>query len=101
MIPENLQIQEEKLRTCLDYAKEATERLWTHPLLQHYTNHGPDHSQRIIDIIGRLLENDSKILNDYERFILIASAYLHDIGMQSPIHAGLIKKTDYTWAEKK
>ncbi|MGD0951112.1 MAG: tetratricopeptide repeat protein [Methanotrichaceae archaeon] len=50
--------------------------------------------------MDRLLEGYSDKLNEYERFVLLASAYLHDIGMQSPEHAGLEKKMTYTVSEE-
>jgi tetratricopeptide (TPR) repeat protein len=78
----------------------AVNKIWTAPLLQHYTDHTPNHSERIVRILDHLLEGYSDKLNDYERFILLASAYLHDIGMQSPVHAGLQKKDRYTEAEE-
>ena len=96
MIPENLKISDVSLTTCLGSIREAAKKFWDPPLLQNYTRHGPDHSDRIVAVFGGLLEDHSERLNDYERFILLASAYLHDIGMQSPKHAGLPEKSDYT-----
>ncbi|MBN2250695.1 MAG: tetratricopeptide repeat protein, partial [Candidatus Altiarchaeota archaeon] len=96
MIPENLKIGDDHLETCLGSIREAAKKFWDPPLLQNYTRHGPDHSDRIVAVFGGLLEDHSERLNDYERFILLASAYLHDIGMQSPKHAGLPEKSDYT-----
>jgi tetratricopeptide (TPR) repeat protein len=96
MIPESLLIGDEQLATCLGSVREAAKKFWDPPLLQNYTRHGPDHSDRIVAVLGALLEDHSKRLNDYERFILLASAYLHDIGMQSPRHAGLPEKSEYT-----
>lgn len=92
MIPENLNISDKRLATCVGSIREAAKIFWGRTLLQDYTDHGPDHSERIIDILGALLKDHSNDLNDYERFILLASAYLHDIGMQSPRHAGLPEK---------
>ncbi|HII05798.1 MAG TPA: tetratricopeptide repeat protein [Methanotrichaceae archaeon] len=96
MIPENLKIGDERLAICLGGIKEAVKGFWDPPLLQNYTRHGPDHSERIVTVLGDLLEGHSHRLNDYERFILLASVYLHDIGMQSPRHAGLPKKSEYS-----
>jgi len=96
MIPENLLIDDDHLETCIGSVREAAKKFWDPPLLQNYTRHGPDHSDRIVAVLGALLEEHSDRLNDYERFILLASAYLHDIGMQSPRHAGLPEKSAYT-----
>lgn len=98
-IPENLGIEDQKLATCFNSIVEAAKDFWERPLLQHYTNHGIDHSERIIEVLGNVLEGHSDQLNDYEKFILLASAYLHDIGMQSPQHSGLDKKTEYNLNE--
>lgn len=95
-LPECLKMQDSHLSTCLNSIKEEIENLWDSPLLQHYTKHGPDHSQRIFEVLGYLLEGYPNILNEHERFILLASAYLHDIGMQSPHHTGLPRKPEYT-----
>jgi len=88
-LPRCLEIRNKKLRNCLNNVKEGAKELWDRPLLRHYTNHGVDHSNRIIERIGDLLEDRWRLLNDHERFILLAAVYLHDIGMQSPKHAGL------------
>jgi len=65
----------------------------------HYTNHGLDHSQRISFNIDKLLKSDPDFLQDIEKFILLVSIFLHDIGMQSPQHSGLEKKTTYSFEE--
>jgi len=96
MIPENLLIGDDHLAICLGSVREAAKKFWDPPLLQNYTRHGPDHSDRIVAVLGALLEDHSDRLNDYEKFVLLASAYLHDIGMQSPKHAGLPEKSAYT-----
>jgi hypothetical protein len=95
MIPRNLEVSDHGLSTCLDSIKMASSRIWDRPLLAHYTNHGLDHSERIIEILNELLEGYPRILDDRERFVLLASAYLHDIGMQSPNYAGLPEKDVY------
>ncbi|MGC1120642.1 MAG: tetratricopeptide repeat protein, partial [Candidatus Methanofastidiosia archaeon] len=97
-LPEPLKIDGHTL-SWLDSIEEKVETFWDRPLLQHYTNHGTDHSRRITKALGNLLEDFPDPLNKYERFILLASVYLHDIGMQSPRHAGLPKKIEYTFEE--
>jgi hypothetical protein len=92
-----LEINNDSLKTCLNSIIEEVKDIWDFPLLQHYTEHGLGHSQRVIE---NLLEIDPTLsLNSHERFILLASAYLHDIGMQSPPHAGLSRKSHYTGEE--
>jgi hypothetical protein len=57
-----------------DYLEGAT--------LPFYTTHGKEHSQSIIDNLDRLIPNDIKrAMNELEIFLLLSSAYFHDIGM--------------------
>lgn len=59
--------------------------VWKTKLLPWFTNHDPDHSREIIFILGQLLkplENHKAFLDEHELFVLLASAFLHDIGMQ-------------------
>lgn len=52
----------------------------------HFTDHSISHSDRIIEIIARILnEEPLKKLSEEEYFTLCAAAYLHDIGMQIPL----------------
>ena len=92
----NLKISAENLMTSFNDIREAVKTIWDHPLLQHYTNHGLDHSERIIEKLDNLLEGQTNPLNEHESFILLASVYLHDVGMQSPSHAGLPCRSEYT-----
>ncbi|TET31083.1 MAG: tetratricopeptide repeat protein [Candidatus Heimdallarchaeota archaeon] len=96
-----LKIKDKRLRHSLDSIILQSEEFWKRPLLSHFTNHDVNHSHKIVKIIEALLEEHSSLLNEYERFILLASVYLHDIGMQSPTHSGLPLKTDlkYTYDE--
>ncbi len=100
-VPDCLWIEDERLTACLDSVEIAVQDLWKEPLLQNCTDHTPAHSARIVNVLGRLLRNYGPKLNENERFILLASAYLHDIGMQSPVHAGLEKKSRYSEDEEK
>ena len=66
---------EKKLEKIKEYMEEHhNSRNWV-----HYTDHGPQHSDNIIGHCEALLA-DTKI-NPAERYILYASAYIHDIGM--------------------
>lgn len=51
--------------------------------LAFYTPHGPKHFQMVEDNIHKLIEDDKakKHLEEEERFYLLASAWLHDLGM--------------------
>ena len=59
--------------------------VWKSKLLPWFTNHNPDHSREIIFILNQLLtplDRSKAFLTKHELFVLLASAYLHDIGMQ-------------------
>jgi hypothetical protein len=99
-IPDSLQIEDEYLIGCLGSIGPVVKDLWKDTVLLHYTDHSITHSERIIAALGKLIKGNGVQLNEYERFILLASAYLHDIGMQSPTHAGLPIKVNYTYDEE-
>lgn len=97
--PNTLCVKDEKLTAIISAVKQATQNIWSTPLHQYYTSHDVKHSEKIISIVGALLEPLRDELNEFERFILICAIYLHDIGMQAPSYAGLEKKDKYTRAE--
>lgn len=74
-------ITDETLQAGLAMVKRRVELIWAKPLIRYFTEHGIRHSENIIRIMGKLLENCVQ-LTDHEAFILIAAAYTHDIGMQ-------------------
>jgi len=88
---ENVQVNlEETLSTTffksrLDIIKNNSEDLFRQGLLHHkyFTNHGIDHSHAIIsnlnDLVGGIEPNYD--LTEHEIFYLLASVYLHDVGM--------------------
>lgn len=54
----------------------------TYPQLAGYTPHGPEHMSRVEHILHRLIPNkEVENLKMCERFYLLASAWLHDVGM--------------------
>lgn len=58
--------------------------IWEEPLLHDFTEHGPRHSRQIITILDRILSYWEEFdLNDAEILVLLASAWLHDVGMQN------------------
>lgn len=84
----------------VDVFREAS-NIWLKPIHKYYTDHGVQHSERILSICDAMLESlYDTMLCEEEIFILVASAYLHDIGMQMPEYARLEKKEDYTSEEK-
>ena len=95
-----LEIRNESLRICLENVRESVKRVWEiGNLVKHYTKHDIGHSGNIIRNLEKLLEDSPDLLNENERFVLLAATYLHDIGMQSPTHAGLGKKSQYSIEE--
>ncbi|MBI2470937.1 MAG: tetratricopeptide repeat protein [Planctomycetes bacterium] len=83
---------EEKLKLYPDLFKLLEEiviscgKIWSNTLLPWFTNHDVYHSKEIIHLLGQILspiENTPQCLNEHEIFILLSSAYLHDIGMQN------------------
>jgi len=101
MVPKNLEMKSGDLNAYLSSIEIAIRNLWKPPVLDYYTDHGIEHSERVIENLSKLLEGHSDILNDYERFILLASAYLHDVGMQAPSYAGIDRPSgDYTINDK-
>lgn len=50
--------------------------------MPEYTLHDESHSLKIVDIMGRIIPDETfEILNEVEISLLILSAYMHDIGM--------------------
>lgn len=92
------------LQSKLDSIRSTASEIWETPRLQHFTKHGIEHSENIITILDSILGDMSTMkskLSEHEVFILLAAAYLHDIGMQSAYHAGLPDKPDYDLEDKK
>lgn len=74
-----------ELAESLESIKRWCLKVWENPLLPWFTNHDVKHSEEIIHLLGQILEPIEKsgfFLDEHELFILLASAYLHDIGMQ-------------------
>ena len=73
-------------RRMLDNVRAAAERIWSRPLHLYYTDHTVDHSERVIALLDGLTEgmmDTGKRLSPAEVYVLLAAAYLHDIGMQN------------------
>ncbi len=98
---QNLQDQDATLAASLNQIRAVAFTEWEHPLLDWYTDHGFDHSTRIIaliyDIIKPLRALDpypqSLGLNSGEQFVLLAACYFHDLGMQHLIIDGFNRET--------
>lgn len=68
-----------------DEIQKECRKLWKDIKLPWFTDHTPSHSARLVDILNKILaplENTDYILTPSECFVLLASCYLHDLGMQ-------------------
>ncbi|MDA8089630.1 MAG: hypothetical protein M0Z61_05350 [Nitrospiraceae bacterium] len=84
-LKEKLKLKNPKLFSDLEGISRFCTEIWKDTLLPWFTNHNCEHSEEIIYILGQILaplENNPKFPDEHELFILLASAYLHDIGMQ-------------------
>ncbi len=78
-------------RRALENVRDAAARIWARPLHRTFTDHTPDHSGRIIALLDGLTAGmmaTDKRLSPTEVWVLLAAAYLHDIGMQNEKFAG-------------
>lgn len=70
----------------LERVRSSAETIWQEQRLKWFTDHrAVTHSRYIIEHLGCVLEHlqgTSERLNPYELYVLLASCYLHDIGMQ-------------------
>lgn len=81
-----LETKNPSLHNCLQDIKKFCLARWKIPYLSWFTNHDVEHSEEVIHLLGQILkpiENQESFLSEHELFVLLASAYLHDIGMQS------------------
>jgi hypothetical protein len=66
--------------------QRSADAIWAKPRLYWFTDHtSTRHSRRIIQLLGEMVERlqtTSAALTRSEVFVLLAAAYLHDIGMQ-------------------
>ena len=83
-------IESKVLKDCINDIKDQIEIIWSTDdairIIKGYTSHGAKHSERDIGYIKKIIEKQpDHFLNDSELFVLLASAYLHDIGMQCDV----------------
>jgi hypothetical protein len=71
--------------------RAATICIWSRPLHRYYTDHTVAHSERVIALLDGLtagmMATDRRLCTT-EVFVLLAAAYLHDVGMQNERYAG-------------
>ena len=74
-----------KLYEKYEEIKKACEVLWDDVKLPWFTDHSPTHSARLVSYLNQILEpleGTPHALTMQECFVILASCYLHDIGMQ-------------------
>ena len=64
-LPESIILKDYHFKTCLSTIIETVKiNIWNSvTLIPHYTKHGIDHSERITQYLGKLLEDFSTLLN--------------------------------------
>ena len=81
-------VTDDRLRSNLEKIREAMEDIWGTGIhiIQDYTDHGVKHSERVAGFAYKLLKaNDGRDISSQEMYLLLASIYLHDIGMQCDV----------------
>ena len=70
-----------KLQGAEEYVKKEILRFWqVHA--PHFTDHGIAHCENVISNLDRIVPDDVKAeMDEYEVFLLLCGAWLHDIGM--------------------
>lgn len=74
------------LASSLDQIKLNVTNWWSNNNLWWYTDHGPDHSERVADYCARIASakdlSAGSALTPIEWYLLMAAAWVHDVGMQ-------------------
>lgn len=82
-------ISDPKFFTSLILIRGIMESIWATDapkLVQNYTDHGMEHSERVAEFVERLLKVNPHVkFSKQEIYLLLAGVYLHDIGMQCNI----------------
>jgi len=100
-LPKSTVLTNDLFKKCINVIIETVKiKIWNSvDLISHYTKHGIDHSERIVQCLGKLLEDFPTLLNQQERFVLLAAIFLHDIGNQLPKYVGIPIKSAYSLEE--
>ena len=79
---------EKKLRQIKDSIEKLYKEHANKPQLPYYTPHGIDHFKAVEHYLYQLLPDEKYLeLNEAERFFLLGSAWVHDVGMLTGILA--------------
>lgn len=82
-------IKDQRFKVSILTIRQAICSIWSQDaprIVKDYTDHGVDHCMRIIKKLKEILSlQDKAFLKEEEIYLLLASIYLHDIGMQCDI----------------
>lgn len=98
-------ILNDKLSNSLNSIRRIMEHIWANDaprIVQNYTDHGVEHSKRIIGYTENLLQvGKNAKFTENEIYLLLAGVYLHDIGMQCDItnYPKIKEKAEYLGAK--
>src|SRR5438067_12565351 len=84
---QNIVLESATLQNRLNLIIQFIPGFWEQRIYTHFTNHGPEHSERVlyqkIAQLAQELPMEQRLTED-EIFIISASAWLYEIGMHSP-----------------
>lgn len=83
------EIRNKELTRSISNIKQTVSAIWTKEvrIIKDFTDHGPEHSERIFEKLYKILwpDNAIKQLSENEIYVLILGVLLHDIGMQCDV----------------
>src|SRR2546425_9150058 len=87
---------------ALGNVRHQAERILDDQVLFHYTGHGIEHSDRLVEILRKLVSDNlagpiETRLNDLELISLVAASYFHDTGMQTLLFEQSSEAAEYNW----
>jgi len=70
-------------KKSLNKIRTSVEEIWgVDHIISDFTDHGVDHSLRLVNYASDMLNNNNFKLTQEETYLLLSSIFLHDIGMQ-------------------
>jgi len=80
-----LELEDPEFRASISRIRSYATSIMKDSIDVYFTDHGEGHLTRVLLLIDRILIQNDKAneLTDAERYVLLASTYLHDIGMQA------------------
>ncbi len=80
-------INDERLLHSLAGIRQAMENIWKPEIriIKDFTDHGENHCIQLTEFVSQLLDMGKTCLTSKEMYLLLASIYLHDIGMQCDV----------------